>query len=143
VAPHRVRGARARVLLPGPPEKLAGLRMAELPALPIQSELNPGDQPVPGAERERDRSILNLDHLTVDLWKLRLNLIDEDTERRHSGRRGLGSRRPGTPQTDEDTEGDDSSRGPAHAGTDASISPEASPGGRESQGMGRKNVGSI
>src|SRR5262249_5278853 len=77
--------------------------------------------------------VLDLDHLAVDLWKQRLNLIDQDTERR---RRSLGSRRPGTPQTDEETESDDPSRGPAHAGTDASISPEASPGGKESQGMG-------
>src|SRR2546430_23358 len=83
--------------------------------LPVEGQLDPGDEAVPTAERKGDRTGLDLDHLTVDLRKESLDLIDEHTQ---GGRGRLGSRRPGPPESDEDTEGDDTSRGRAHAGTD-------------------------
>ena len=111
-----------------PAEHLAGLRVTELAALPVESELDAGDEAVFAADPECDRPVLDLDHLAVDLGKEGLNLIDDHTE---AGRRSLGSRRPGAPQSGEDTKGDNTSRGSAHAGTDGSISP------RLAQGVGR------
>ncbi len=84
------------------PEDLAGLRVTELATLAVEGKLDAGDQAVLTAEPERDRAVLDLDHLTVDLREQRLNLIDEHTE---GGRRGLGSRRPGTPESDEEHRG--------------------------------------
>src|SRR5262249_44102595 len=115
-------------LLLRPAEDLAGLRMLELAALPVESQLDSGDDAVLAAKREGHGAVLDLDHLTVDLRKEGLNLINEHTD---GGRRSLGSRRPGAPESGKDTEGDDPSCGSAHAGTDASISP------RLAQGVGR------
>src|SRR5207237_4062345 len=116
---HLLNGEPPHLLL-GPAKNLTGLGMTQLAPLAVDGQFDAGEKTVSTAEREGDRTVLDLDHLTVDLGKQSLNLIDEHTQR---GRGRLGSRRPGTPESDEDTEGDDTSRGRAHAGTDASSSP--------------------
>ena len=121
-------------MLLGPAQNLTSLRVTELAPLPVEGQLDPGDEAVPTAERKGDRTGLDLDHLTVDLRKESLDLIDEHTQ---GGRGRLGSRRPGTPESDEDTEGDDTSRGRAHAGTDASISPRLAQGVRRVKEWGK------
>ena len=62
----------------GAAQDLPGLGMAELPSLAIERKLDVRDETVTGAQRERDRTALDLDHLAVDLWKQRQDLIDDD-----------------------------------------------------------------
>src|SRR5262249_17174572 len=83
-------------------------------------KLDVREETVTAAERERNRAILNLDHLAIDLGKQRENLIDDDAD---GGRRlCLGSE--GTAANgDEAGEDQDPRQVTAHAETSASISP--------------------
>src|SRR5262245_54050199 len=99
--------------------------MAELATLAVERKLDVREEAVAAAERERDRAVLDLDHLAIDLGKQREDLIDDDAD---GGRRLCLGSEGAAANGDEAGEDQDPRQVTAHAGTSASISPRLAHG---------------